>query len=124
MDFRHHATDVLFGALVGTLVSYFCYRQYFPTLNSPHSHLPFAPRFPEVEKPGTNHEAGIPMTNQAGSPDLEGGGTMGRRRRTGEDTDVAENHIDGTAPRAQRQSLEAMWAGSKAPPPATATTHV
>ena len=120
MDFRHHATDVLFGALLGTVVSYFCYRQYFPALNSPQSHLPFAPRFPEVERPGSAEETdgnGIPMANQPGRHDLETG-TLGRRRRAGEDEGGA--HVDGTVPREHPESLGTMWATPRQQSPAAA----
>lgn len=115
MDFRHHATDVLFGALLGSIVSYFCYRQYFPTLTSPHSHLPFAPRLPEVERPAGPEEAtgdAIPMTGQAGSADMEAG-TLGRRRRPGEEPAVEEQNVEGTAPRNQPWSLGRIWATPK-----------
>lgn len=91
MDSRHHATDVLFGALVGTVVSYFCYRQYYPSLVSPNSHLPFAPRFPATDKPGDADGAGIAMEEQTTTQDAEAGGI---RRRTGEDPAVP-----GTTPR-------------------------
>lgn len=44
MDYRHHATDVLSGSLLGLTVAYFSYRQYFPPLNDPMSHRCYAPR--------------------------------------------------------------------------------
>ncbi|KAH7105993.1 PAP2-domain-containing protein [Auriculariales sp. MPI-PUGE-AT-0066] len=43
MDYRHHATDVIAGSILGTLVAYFSYRQYFPPLHSPTSHIPYPP---------------------------------------------------------------------------------
>jgi diacylglycerol diphosphate phosphatase / phosphatidate phosphatase len=93
MDFRHHATDVLFGALLGTVVSYFCYRQYYPSLASPISHLPYAPRFPA---PGKSGEAdGIRMENQTTTQDIEAGGV---RRHAGEDPAVP-TVPPGTTPR-------------------------
>lgn len=30
MDYRHHATDVIAGGIVGTLIAWYCYRQYYP----------------------------------------------------------------------------------------------
>jgi diacylglycerol diphosphate phosphatase/phosphatidate phosphatase len=30
MDYRHHATDVIAGAIVGIATSWFSYRQYYP----------------------------------------------------------------------------------------------
>lgn len=44
MDYRHHATDVLIGGIVGTFVSYITYRLYYPSLAHPMSHKPFSPR--------------------------------------------------------------------------------
>ncbi|KAH7102741.1 PAP2-domain-containing protein [Auriculariales sp. MPI-PUGE-AT-0066] len=43
MDNRHHATDVIAGSLLGIGVAYFTYRQYYPPLNSPTSHIPYPP---------------------------------------------------------------------------------
>src|SRR6266511_5835554 len=46
-----HWHDVLIGAAVGTLFSYFAYRQYYPSLASPTSHQPYSPRIVrEVEE--------------------------------------------------------------------------
>ncbi|KAJ6557939.1 phosphatidic acid phosphatase type 2/haloperoxidase [Mycena capillaripes] len=44
MDYRHHWHDVLVGAILGTVVSYFTYRQYYPSLASEVSHRPYSPR--------------------------------------------------------------------------------
>ncbi|KAJ7582858.1 phosphatidic acid phosphatase type 2/haloperoxidase [Mycena floridula] len=44
MDYRHHWQDVLVGAILGTTMSYFAYRQYFHPLNSDLSHRPYSPR--------------------------------------------------------------------------------
>ncbi|KAI0709298.1 phosphatidic acid phosphatase type 2/haloperoxidase [Earliella scabrosa] len=45
MDYRHHWQDVLTGSLLGLVVSYFSYRQYYPPLISDLSHQPYPPRF-------------------------------------------------------------------------------
>ncbi|KAF8311630.1 acid phosphatase/Vanadium-dependent haloperoxidase [Clavulina sp. PMI_390] len=45
MDNRHHWHDVTVGSLVGLVISYFAYRQYYPPLSVEESHLPFEPRF-------------------------------------------------------------------------------
>ncbi|KAG6831169.1 hypothetical protein H0H92_012309 [Tricholoma furcatifolium] len=44
MDYRHHWQDVLVGSILGTVVSYFSYRQYYPSLASELSHRPYSPR--------------------------------------------------------------------------------
>ncbi|KAG6376387.1 PAP2-domain-containing protein [Boletus reticuloceps] len=45
MDYRHHWHDVVAGSILGLVVSYFAYRQYFPSLSSPMSHRPTPHRF-------------------------------------------------------------------------------
>lgn len=44
MDYRHHWQDVLVGSLLGTVMSFFAYRQYYPKLSDELSHRPFEPR--------------------------------------------------------------------------------
>ncbi len=44
-----HWQDVLVGSVVGTTLAYFCYRQYYPSLASEVSHLPYGPRIKEEE---------------------------------------------------------------------------
>ncbi|GAA5931405.1 hypothetical protein JCM3775_005016 [Rhodotorula graminis] len=46
MDYRHHATDVIAGGLLGTVIAVFTYHLYYPSLYSPQCHLPFSPRIP------------------------------------------------------------------------------
>lgn len=43
MDYRHHATDVLAGGLLGFTVSNLSYFLYYPMLTHPESHLPKMP---------------------------------------------------------------------------------
>lgn len=40
-DYHHHYLDVLVGSILGTLVSYMCYRQYYPALDSNTSAKPY-----------------------------------------------------------------------------------
>lgn len=47
MDYRHHWSDVLTGALVGLGFALFSYYQYYPPLSSPRSDRPLAPRIPK-----------------------------------------------------------------------------
>lgn len=39
MDYHHWKEDVGIGSLIGLLISFMCYRQYFPPLSSKKSHL-------------------------------------------------------------------------------------
>lgn len=57
MDYRHHWHDILVGSIVGLVLAYFSYRQYFPSLASPLSHRPYAPRIESEEDSGP----GLPM---------------------------------------------------------------
>ncbi|KAK7207965.1 phosphatidic acid phosphatase type 2/haloperoxidase [Myxozyma melibiosi] len=42
-DFRHHVTDIIFGAVIGALVAWFSYRKYFPHLGTANCNMPFPP---------------------------------------------------------------------------------
>lgn len=62
MDYRHHWQDVVAGSILGLVVSYFAYRQYFPSLSSPMSHKPHPPRVRREEElptvnPATDHHS-------------------------------------------------------------------
>ncbi|TIA90672.1 hypothetical protein E3P99_01475 [Wallemia hederae] len=49
MDYRHHPTDVIAGAVIGTFFAYVCYRQYYPHLGQALSHKPHNSRFIEAK---------------------------------------------------------------------------
>lgn len=44
MDYRHHWQDVLAGSLLGLIISYLCYRLYFPPITSEHPEEPLDKR--------------------------------------------------------------------------------
>lgn len=44
MDYRHHATDVIAGGIIGALIAWYSYRQYYPPLHAEASHRPYSPR--------------------------------------------------------------------------------
>jgi len=48
MDYRHHATDVIVGSILGFLIGLWSYYLYYPALNSPNCHLPYSPRIPAL----------------------------------------------------------------------------
>ncbi|KAF9264754.1 PAP2-domain-containing protein [Marasmius fiardii PR-910] len=78
MDYRHHWQDVLIGSLLGTAMSYFAYRQYYPPLSSEMSHKPYSPRIKremEAILPVYHHER-----TESSSQDIQQGRpTMVRR---------------------------------------------
>lgn len=41
-DYHHHWQDVAFGSLIGTCLSYICYRQYYPAPGAKVPHRSFA----------------------------------------------------------------------------------
>jgi diacylglycerol diphosphate phosphatase / phosphatidate phosphatase len=40
-DYHHHWQDVTVGSLLGLILSYLCYRQYYPSLGAKNPHLPY-----------------------------------------------------------------------------------
>lgn len=40
-DYHHHWEDVTIGSLIGLSVSYYVYRQYYPSIFSGHCHRPY-----------------------------------------------------------------------------------
>jgi hypothetical protein len=44
MDYRHHATDVIAGGIIGLLIAWYAYRQYYPSLAAENCHRPYSPR--------------------------------------------------------------------------------
>ncbi|RSH95495.1 hypothetical protein EHS25_000587 [Saitozyma podzolica] len=58
MDYRHHATDVIAGAVVGILGAWYSYRQYYPPLSAPQSYKPYSPR---IARPGSIKSEDLPL---------------------------------------------------------------
>lgn len=56
MDYRHHATDVIAGGLLGLTVAYWCYKLYYPALGHRESHKPYSPRIPAERMMGASEE--------------------------------------------------------------------
>ncbi|KIY68632.1 PAP2-domain-containing protein [Cylindrobasidium torrendii FP15055 ss-10] len=109
MDYRHHWHDILIGSILGTVMSYFAYRQYYPSLGSELSHLPYSPRIKKEE----DHKDILPTHHnpfQHQSAGLEGSPTRrpaNVRRYTDEPDDPVE--LNGMAQRPDPGSLEEMW---------------
>ncbi|KAH7329802.1 phosphatidic acid phosphatase type 2/haloperoxidase [Rhizoctonia solani] len=70
MDYRHHWQDVLVGSTVGLIFSYFAYRQYYPTLESPYSHKPYSPRIPKED---AYRDSTLPFTRSDDEHTIAGG---------------------------------------------------
>lgn len=60
MDYRHHATDVIAGALLGLTIAYWSYKLYYPPLNHPQSHKPYSPRIPPEHLSTAADQASFP----------------------------------------------------------------
>ncbi|KAF7338411.1 putative diacylglycerol pyrophosphate phosphatase 1 [Mycena venus] len=52
--------DVLVGSVLGTVVSYFTYRQYYPSLTSEVSHRPYSPRIARADEHLVHHRRSGP----------------------------------------------------------------
>ncbi|KAH9981373.1 PAP2-domain-containing protein [Lactifluus volemus] len=75
MDYRHHWQDVVVGSALGISTAYFSYRQYFPSLASKLSHLPYAPRNQSLEG---NPPDGLPFYRNSSDDHVELYGTVRR----------------------------------------------
>ncbi|KAJ6546541.1 PAP2-domain-containing protein [Mycena vulgaris] len=98
MDNRHHWHDVLVGSILGTVVSYFAYRQYYPSLTSEVSHRPYSPRIGREDIP-THHRR--TSSRQA----------YGDHHPTESDV-VSSGPLEGTVLRDGPESLREVWRNS------------
>lgn len=57
MDYRHHATDVIAGAILGTTVSVGSYYLYYPSLTDSKCHRPYAARVLRARVTGSSSAA-------------------------------------------------------------------
>jgi len=101
MDYRHHWQDVIVGSVVGTTLAYFCYRQYYPSLASEVSHLPYGPRIKEEEDTLPMHAEshGPPFEPHTGYADDDSGAAFPSH----------SYELSGTVPRPDLGPMEEMW---------------
>ncbi|KAL0947059.1 hypothetical protein HGRIS_013200 [Hohenbuehelia grisea] len=104
MDYRHHWQDVLVGSILGTVLSYFSYRQYYPSLSSEMSHRPYSPRIPreDDERLPMHHGRTESTTAMAYRP------SASPQRRPRQDCNEG-TAVDGTVPRPGPGDLEEVW---------------
>lgn len=100
MDNRHHWQDVLVGSALGTVVSYFSYRQYYPSLASEVSHRPYSPRVAREDIPILAHH--IRSSSQQAYVD---------HHATADDV-VSTGPLEGTVLRDGPRSLREVWRNS------------
>jgi diacylglycerol diphosphate phosphatase/phosphatidate phosphatase len=107
MDYRHHWHDVLVGSIVGLVLAWFSYRQYYPPLTSTLSHRPYSPRSIRAQP---KHKAGRSGAgpHSGADADLENGERHEHsHRHTTEDDYAGANEMDlrpelaGTVPRSR-----------------------
>jgi len=101
MDNRHHPFDVIVGSLIGYLLAWMAYRQYFPAISTAEGGRPYSIAEFATEKHELQRPAYATATRYPGDLDLELGQTRQRQRRQeedggeryiGMDTDTEEEH--------------------------------
>ncbi|EJD02401.1 PAP2-domain-containing protein [Fomitiporia mediterranea MF3/22] len=80
MDYRHHWQDVLVGSILGLVMSFFAYRQYYPPLGSPRAHKPFSPRIKRERTADENESTPSDESNAPILPTLRPGFSGGSLR--------------------------------------------
>jgi len=92
MDYRHHWQDVLVGSSLGFIMSYFSYRQYYPSLAEDLCHRPYSPR---IKHESSDHGLPVHFSRHPSSASAPGGSPPGRY-----------NDDDGDSPSASVLELE------------------
>ena len=92
-----HWQDVLAGSIIGLVMANFAYRQYFRSLPSKTSHLPYDPRTQRTEGAHDHPALGVPRYQTL-------------QRPTGREVDDGEVELlDGTVRRGVPEQLEQGW---------------
>ncbi|KAL7411515.1 phosphatidic acid phosphatase type 2/haloperoxidase [Mrakia frigida] len=89
MDYRHHATDIIAGSILGFFIGWYCYRQYYPPLSHPLCHRPYSPRVPREDE-DADAEGGRELAGLAANGQRNGNGNGMSKVVTDE-----ENGVDG-----------------------------
>ena len=97
-----HWQDVLAGSMLGLVTANFSYRQYFYSLTSKISHLPYHPRTQRPEGAPDHHALvpGLPRYQTLQRP-------MDREVDEGDSGEV--ELLDGTVRRGEPEQLERIW---------------
>ncbi|CAE6425977.1 unnamed protein product [Rhizoctonia solani] len=111
MDYRHHWQDVFIGSIVGLVLSYFSYRQYYPSLASPFSHRPYSPRIPRYEQdqagiPSLEATSQVPLAQSGVEPAGESIELAGTVKRGGQDlSDMYQKEREGVRTQNQQEAV-------------------
>lgn len=97
--FSDHWHDILVGCIVGYVLAYFSYRQYYPSLASPFSHRPYSPR---IAREDDEEAEGLPTHRRPG-------GDQSHRPSQDEIINDDVELADGTVQRPGPSHLSDAW---------------